>query len=67
MPNELSWEVPRNASEICRVIRYAILRQWMIPAIDFENLASGYDHDENNSSFIVKNYKTQYRVTVEKI
>lgn len=63
----LSWETPRNASEICRVTQNAILRQWMIPSIDFEDAAIGYDIDENNSSFIVSGYRTRYRVTIEKI
>lgn len=64
---KLSWEIPRNASEICRVLTSAILKQWMIPMIDFEDSVNGYDVSENKSIFLIKAHKKQYRVTIEEI
>lgn len=64
---ELSWEIPRNASEICRVLTSAILKQWMIPMIDFEDSVNGYDVSENKSIFLIKSHKKQYRVTIEEL
>lgn len=63
----LSWETPRNASEICRVTQNSILRQWMIPSITFDDNANEYDIDEQNSCFVVSGIRTRYRVTIEEI
>jgi hypothetical protein len=63
----LSWETPRNASEIGMVMRTSILRQWMIPSITFDDNANEYDIDEQNSCFVVSGIRTRYRVTIEEI
>ena len=65
--NIFSWEIPRSTSEICKALRYAILDQWSVPAISPEENCEGYDHDPNHSSFEIHNFKTKYKVTIEKI
>lgn len=67
MPEPLSWEIPRNASEICIVTKTAILRQWAVPTITYEDHIFGYDHSQTKSSFIVGTYRKKYRVTIEEI
>jgi len=64
---ELSWETPRNAAEICKLLQQAILHQWMVPSISFEENTNVYNHDEKNSSFIVSGIRTRYQVTIEEI
>jgi IS30 family transposase len=63
----LSWENPRNTKEIGMVTRSAIIQQWFVPSITFDEGFEVYDHDENTSSFVVQTYKTRYRVLIERI
>ena len=63
----LSWEIPRESREIGMITRQAILDQWCIPSIEFPDGLETYEVNETTTSFIVKNYKTQYKVTIQKI
>jgi hypothetical protein len=61
---ELSWEVPRNASEIGIVTRQAILRQWAVPSISFDGDTETYDFSPRITTFIVSGWRKQYRVMI---
>jgi hypothetical protein len=67
MPEDISIFNPRNVEDIRKIVSSAILRTWSIPMIDYEPLANSYEHDENNSSFIVRSFGKNFRVSIEEI
>jgi hypothetical protein len=65
---DLGWENPSNTEEIRVVAVDAILKQWMIPMIDFGDM-QGYDNsDKTRSEFTIKSqFGGVYRVVIQKL